>query len=85
MTAAIEEIMGFMDAGGPIMYLLAIMSVVATTVFASKMVQFLMLRLWNGRERDEALRRLRTAPTLSSAARTAKHFSSSKRNVRQRV
>mgnify|MGYP003125246386 FL=1 len=55
MTEAIEEIMGFMDAGGPIMYLLAIMSVVATTVFASKMVQFLMLRLWNGRERDEAL------------------------------
>jgi len=55
MTEALEEIIGFMDAGGPIMYLLAIMSVVATTVFASKMVQFLMLRLWNGRERDEAL------------------------------
>lgn len=55
MTEALEEIIGFMDAGGPIMYLLAIMSVVAMTVFASKMVQFLMLRLWNGRERDEAL------------------------------
>tara|TARA_R110002012_G_scaffold35379_4_gene101070 strand:- start:124 stop:816 length:693 start_codon:yes stop_codon:yes gene_type:complete len=55
MTAAIEQIREFMDAGGPIMYLLAVMSVVATTVFASKMVQFLMLRLWNGREREEAL------------------------------
>lgn len=55
MTAAIEQISEFMNTGGPIMYLLAVMSVVAMTVFASKMVQFVMLRLWNGRERDEAL------------------------------
>ncbi|WP_420406051.1 MotA/TolQ/ExbB proton channel family protein [Nisaea sp.] len=55
MTSAIEQVQVFMEAGGPIMYLLALMSLLATTVFVSKLVQFLMLRLWGGSDREEAL------------------------------
>lgn len=56
MMSAIDKVQEFMQAGGPIMYLLALFSVLATTVFVSKLVQFLMLRLWGGGDRDEALR-----------------------------
>ncbi|UUX49009.1 MotA/TolQ/ExbB proton channel family protein [Nisaea acidiphila] len=56
MTSAFDQVWEFMEAGGPIMYLLALLSVLATTVFVSKLVQFLMLRLWGGGERDEALK-----------------------------
>lgn len=56
MTAVFEQVLEFMEAGGPIMYLLAVMSVLAAAVFFSKLVQFVMLRIWSGDEREDALK-----------------------------
>lgn len=68
MTSAIDQVRDFMEAGGPIMYLLALLSVLATTVFVSKLVQFLMLRLWSGSDREEALRLWRSGQGRAAIA-----------------
>jgi len=68
MTSAIEQVRDFMATGGPIMYLLALMSVLATTVFISKLLQFLMLRLWSGGEREDALRLWRSGQGRAAVA-----------------
>ncbi|WP_193182999.1 MotA/TolQ/ExbB proton channel family protein [Nisaea sediminum] len=69
MTSAIDQVQRFMEAGGPIMYLLALLSVLATTVFVSKLVQFQMLRLWGGGDRDDALRLWRSGQGSAAVAR----------------
>lgn len=55
MISTLDQVRDFMQAGGPIMYLLAVLSVLAVTVLISKLVQFQILRLWSGGDREEAL------------------------------
>lgn len=71
MTSVFGQVMEFMDAGGPIMYLLALMSVLATAVVASKLVQFVMLRIWSGDDREDALRLWRAGQGKAAVAALA--------------
>lgn len=51
----LADVLGLLDAGGPIMYVLAALSVVTLTVMLFKLLQFAALRLWARRGVARAL------------------------------
>lgn len=49
------DVLSLIDAGGPIMYLLAVLSIVSLTVILFKILQFASSRTWSRRTVDDAL------------------------------
>ncbi len=55
-VGAVEQLFRFMEDGGPILYLLLVISVVALTLIIAKLIQFWMLRVHAHRFVEPALR-----------------------------
>ena len=55
-VGAVEQLFRFMEDGGPILYLLLVISVVALTLIIAKLIQFWMLKVHAHRFVEPALR-----------------------------
>ncbi len=55
-VGAVEQLFRFMEDGGPVLYLLLVISVLALTLIIGKLIQFWMLRLHAHGFVDPALR-----------------------------
>jgi biopolymer transport protein ExbB len=74
-AASLDGLLGLMTAGGPIMYVLAGLSVVALTIVFAKLLQFAALRLWSVRPLEEALTLWRRGDAAQAVAhlRASRH------------